>query len=360
MRQRTTNWHRRRAALLLAAILALGLVPSAGAAGSREISNQVISNALSDTGAYLCRTVPVPQVGAVGGEWAVLGLARSGYPVPTGYFDTYSKNLEQYVTACSGQLHSKKYTEYSRVVLAVTALGKDARSVAGYDLTQPLGDYDKVVWQGLNGPIWALLALDSGNYPSPEGVRQRYVDYILARQLSSGGWSFNGTDADPDLTSMALQALAKDQDQAAVSGAVQKGLTCLSGMQNADGGFSSWGTANAESCAQGIVALTELGLSVQDSRFVKNGKTLLDALLTYYRPGQGFCHAAGEKQTDAMATEQAFYALAALQRQQAGQSSLYRMTDDADSVEALIRETVFQQARDLVQAARHLLAQQRQ
>ncbi len=355
MRQRTTNWHRRGAALLLAVILALGLVPSAWAAGGQNISD-----ALSDTGSVLCRTVPTPQVGAVGGEWTVLGLARSGYPVPTGYFDTYYKNLEQYVTACSGQLHSKKYTEYSRVVLAVTALGKDARSVAGYDLTQPLGDYDKVVWQGLNGPIWALLALDSGNYPSPEGVRQKYLDYILARQLSSGGWSFNGTDVDPDLTCMALQALAKYQDQAAVSNAVQKGLTCLSGQQNADGGFSSWGTANAESCAQAIVALTELGLSIQDSRFVKNGKTALDALLTYYRPGQGFCHAAGEKQVDAMATEQAFYALAALQRQQAGQSSLYRMTDNTASVEDLLRQGVFRQAGDLVQAARRLLLQQRQ
>ena len=353
MRQ-PTRACRRAAALLLVLVLALGLVPTAGAAAGN------VSEIWSDTGAYLCRTVPDPQVGTVGGEWAVLGLARSGYPVPTGYFDTYYKNLTQYVTACGGQLHSKKYTEYSRVVLAVTSLGKNARSVAGYDLTQPLGDYDKVIWQGLNGPIWALLALDSGNYPSLEEIRQKYVDYILARQLSGGGWSFNGTDADPDLTCMALQALAKYQDQAVVSGAVQKALTCLSGMQNADGGFSSWGTANAESCAQGIVALMALGLSIDDSRFVKNGKTLLDALLTFYRPGQGFVHASGETASNAMATEQAFYALAALQRQQAGQGSLYRMTDDTSSVEDLIRQGIFRQAGDLVQAARRLLLQQMQ
>ena len=58
-------------------------------------------------------------------------------------------------------LSERKYTEYSRVILALSALECDARSAAGYDLTLPLGDYDKVSAQGVNGVIYALLALDS-------------------------------------------------------------------------------------------------------------------------------------------------------------------------------------------------------
>ncbi len=49
---------------------------------------------------------------------------------------------------------------------------------------------------------------------------------------------------------MALQALAKYREQSSVQLAANRALVCLSAMQNADGGFSSWGRENAESCAQ--------------------------------------------------------------------------------------------------------------
>ena len=33
--------------------------------------------------------VEAPEVGSIGGEWAVIGLARSGYSVPANYYDDY-------------------------------------------------------------------------------------------------------------------------------------------------------------------------------------------------------------------------------------------------------------------------------
>ncbi|MGM9578456.1 MAG: S-layer homology domain-containing protein, partial [Evtepia sp.] len=196
----------------------------------------------------------------------------------------------------------------------------------------------QTVWQGVNGPIWALLALDCRSYPMPrnpqaktQATRQMYVDYILACQLPDGGWNLTKTGtADPDLTAMALQALAKYQDQARVKQAVAQALTCLSRLQNADGTFSSEGVANGESCAQVMLALGELGISLEDARFVKNGSTLLDGLLTFYRPGQGFVHAASGGGANQMTCEQALMALAGLQRAQSGQNSLYRMSDARD------------------------------
>lgn len=325
---------KRGCSLLLALVLALGLVVQTQAASSTPS----LSQALTGTAQYVYETVKAPQVGSIGGDWAVLGLARSGYTVPAQYYRDYSAAVEAYVKACNGVLHEKKYTEYSRVILALSSIGKDARDVAGYDLTKALGDYDQTVWQGVNGPIWALLALDCRNYPMPQNpqaktqaTRQMYVDYILSCQLPGGGWNLTKTGtADPDLTAMALQALARYQDQTNVKQAVSQALTCLSRLQNPDGTFSSEGVANGESCAQVMIALGELGISLEDARFVKNGRTLLDGLLTFYRPGQGFVHAVSGDGANQMACEQALMALAGLQRAQSGQNSLYQMSDARD------------------------------
>ena len=287
---------------------------------------------------YMLNTVTNPQVGSIGGEWAVIGLARSGYAVPQTYWDTYYATVESYVKSKKGVLHTKKYTEYSRVILALTAIGADPTDIGGYNLLTPLGDFDKTVWQGINGPIWALIALDSGNYDMPQNksvktqaTRQMYIDEILRRQLNDGGWNLtdeggNGT-ADPDITGMALQALAKYQSQASVRTAVKKALTCLGRMQDKNGGYSGGGVINSESTAQVIVALCALGIDLDDSRFVKNGKTLLDNLLGYRNTDGSFSHDGSG--TNQMATEQGFYALAAVLRTMQGKNSLYRMTDTA-------------------------------
>ena len=305
-------------------------------------NNLDINNVLDDTAQYLYKTVMNPQVGSIGGEWAVLGLARSGYDIPEEYYQNYYKNVEEYVKACKGNLHNKKYTEYSRLIVALTSIGKNPGDVAGYNLLTPLGDYEKTIWQGMNGPIWALIALDSGNYDMPQNpdakvqaTRDMYIERILNCQLSDGGWSlFGGTTAqasgdgisDPDITGMALQALSKYQDNEKVKNAVEKALDCMSQRQNENGGFSSWNTENSESCVQ-IVALCELGIPLTDTRFVKSGKTMLDSLLEFYVEGNGFLHTYDGSGSNLMSTEQAFYGVVAVNRVKEGKNSLYRMSD---------------------------------
>lgn len=265
-----------------------------------------------------------------GSEWLVIALARSGRDVPDSYYDSVVKAVQ----SAKGQLSDKKSTEYARTILALTAIGKDPTDVGGYDLLARLADMDDVTYQGINGAIFALLALDSGKYDVPaaaEGetqtTRDGLVAYILAQQLSDGGWALSGTSADPDVTAMALQALApyRTGDET-VDAAVDKGVQLLSDMQLADGGYSSWGTLNSESCAQVLIALAALGIDpVSDSRFVKNGLTVLDALLAYAVSG-GFCHTV-DGEADAIATEQALCALTAYARLLDGKTALYDMTD---------------------------------
>lgn len=299
-------------------------------------SKEIVSSAVNDTAEYLLKTVTVPQVGSVGGEWAILGLARSDYNVPKSYYDKYYQNVEKYVKDLKGNLHDKKYTEYSRLILALTAIGKDPSNVGGYNLIEPLGDFDKTIWQGINGPIFALIALDSGNYTIPicstakkQATREMYIDEILSRQLPDGGFALSGNKADADITGMALQALAKYQDRKSVKKAIDKAIFALSNQQDATGGYGSMGVSNAESTTQVLMALCELGIDVNDSRFVKNGKSLTDNLLTYYKKGNGFTHLVdGSNGVNLMSTEQAFYGLVNLDRVSTGENSLYRMALD--------------------------------
>ncbi|MBQ1215048.1 MAG: S-layer homology domain-containing protein [Firmicutes bacterium] len=334
---------KRALALGLTVLMTVTALPITTAHAASGLTADEIDEVLKDTAKYLYQTVEEAQVGSIGGEWAVIGLARSGYDVPDEWFEAYYDNLEEYTIKKEGVLHKKKYTDYSRVILALSAIGGDPSDVAGYDLMEPLGDFDKTIWQGINGPIWALIALDSRDYDVPvneaaavQATRDAYIAEILRRQLYDGGFSLSGgkteatknESADADITGMALQALAKYRSREDVKAAIDKALTCLSKMQASDGGFSSYNTSNVESVVQVIVALNELGIPLDDPRFVKNGNGLVDNMLSYYVKGNGFVHTLdGEGGADLMSTEQAFYGLVSIQRAMEGENTLYDMTD---------------------------------
>ena len=279
------------------------------------------------TGDFMA-TLGTPTVNSIGGEWMVIGLARSGHPVPAGYYD----NVVEYVKAkadANERLHPAKVTDNARVILALTAIGKDVTNVGGHNLLKGLDSMDYVQAQDINGPIFTLIALDSHNYPTMGDVtREKLIQVILDAQLNDGGWNLSAENADPDMTAMAIQALAPYyKTNETVKAAVDKALEALSALQRSDGGFDSWGTVNSESCAQVIVALTALGIDpTADSRFVKNGHTVLDALAGFYVTGGGFRHTADGERND-MATEQGYYALAAYYRFANTQTRLYDMSD---------------------------------
>lgn len=292
----------------LALILALALALSACGGGGEAVDAAALAE---QTAALLLEQNPAPVPGSLGGEWVVLAMCQLGYGLPEGWLEGYREKLEEYVAACGGVLHEKKYTEYSRVVLAVTAMGLDARNVAGYDLTAPLEDYDQTVFQGVNGAIYALLALDCGGYGS-DAVRERYLAHLLEKELPVGGWALMGDVPEADLTAMALQALAGYRDRAEVADAIDRGLKVL---ENAE--FTT-----SEAISQTVVAYAALGMDTDQA---------LGLLLTYRTEDGSFRHVA-EEAGDALATEQAFCALAAAALAGEGQS-LYRMTAGSCTLE---------------------------
>ena len=292
------------------------------------------ANIYKNTGDYLAG-LGTPGTGSIGGEWMALGLARSGRDVPG--VDTYYQTVENYVKthiASTGRLDRNKSTENSRIILALTAIGKDVTDVGGHDLLKGLDNMNYIKRQGTNGPVWALLALDSHKYPTSGDVtRDALVSTIVGLQMESGAWYIGSSKktADADMTAMAVQALAPYYStNASAKAAVDKALEYLSSVQKADGTFCEYGNqaASSESTAQVVVMLIALGIDpVTDARFTKGGVSALDALCSFYVDGGGFKHKLADTTRDGMATEQGYYALAAYYRMKSGKTFLYDMTD---------------------------------
>jgi len=313
------------------------------AAPGFAVSIEEIDTAIADVVSFLLQTVPSPEIGTIGGEWLVFGVARSGLDIPDEFFENYLVNVERELIERDGILHNVRRTDYSRMILALASAGFDPRDVAGFDLTYRISDFERVVWQGINGAIFALLALDSLNHSETQELREQFVGEILRRQLSDGGWNLTaGTVAeisgneqgDADLTGMALQALAKYRDIPEVVAAIDRGLIFLSENQDDYGGFSgsfSLGGSAVESVVQVAVALGELGIRIDDERFVKNGNTVADNILSFLNSYELTVY-------NLMSIEQSFYGLVSIRRSLDGRSSLYRMSDIENHVNRRERE----------------------
>lgn len=349
---------KRLLSLLLALITALSLcVPvfatggtgnGGGTTGETTTSVSTIVDAtLSSTLAQEKAALTSPDFGS---EWGILGLARSGYlEKGSKYFNDYYTRVAAYASkatknaqelgAPAGALHLVKCTENSRLIIALSALGRDARSVGECDLTAPYEKFSWIEGQGLNSVVFALIALDTVGYETKDTtIRQQCISYILGRQLSDGGWNYqeDAATSDPDMTAMSLQALANYREQEKVQAAVSAAVGRLSAMQNSDGSYTSYEAVNSESISQVIVACAALGIDPHtDSRFVKNGKSAVGALLTFYNTEKrAFHHTMKDKDgnptdVDGMATEQAAYAMTAYQRLMNRKTSLYDMSDVA-------------------------------
>jgi hypothetical protein len=296
---------------------------------SPVVPSATISSAVSQTAQYISGMVTNPVISSIGGEWAVLGLARAGAKVPEGYYDNYYSNVVSELKEKNGNLSNVKYTEYSRLILALTASGRDVTNVGGYNLLEKLSDFNSVVKQGINGAIFALIALDSGNYSIPKAsgtaiqtTREILVDHILSREVTTdqgekGGFSLTGDAPDPDITGMALQALAQYKDKPKVKAAIDRSLAVLNELQLANAGYETGGIENSESTAQVIVAKSALGID--------SGSNVA-ALMKYFNSDGSFRHVLTGA-ANQMATEQAFYALVAYDRFLQGKNPLYHMTD---------------------------------
>lgn len=311
---------------------------------------------------YLINDTFLASAGTSADDWFPLSLDRYSYP------DNYEGYLAMLTEAVQNRykgpdkLSAVKATEWHRIALAVLAMGGDPTAVGKDPDGKPInliadGTYDRgktvsLGKQGINGWIWGLITLDSQRYEIPAGAaysRSDIITEILRQQLIDGGFALTGSKSDPDITAMALQALAPYYEstqtytyQRVVTGqtatrsvreVVDEALAWLSTAQQPGGDYKSWGSNNLESTAQVVVALCSLGIDPQkDQRFIKNGVSILDGMLSYRWTDGGFIHSrtydadnptSKPDKTNSMASEQALYSFVAVWRQMKGLSPLY-------------------------------------
>ena len=302
---------------------------------------QDVSAVLNATLAMQATTVAEPSFGTNYGEWTVFGLARGGfYENDSQYFADYYDRIVEYVNEkaaeinLSGALDKNKSTDNSRLIMALAAIGRDATSVGDWDLVEAYSA-NGINWikrQGMNGTLWTLIALDCGGYETSDPtIRQQCVDAIVSAQHNDGGWSLVTAKAQPsnvDITGMTLTALYPYREQPAVAEACDKAFTWLSESQLDNGGFPYGQGETSESCVWAIVACTTWGINPDtDPRFIKNGNSAIDNLLTYYIEAEAkFEHGRGAG-ANAMATDQATYGLVAYHRLVNEQCALYDYSD---------------------------------
>ena len=276
-------------------------------------------DAYNRTADYLCDTTVSVNNPALGTDWVNMGLIKGGYTyTPEGYIDAYYNAFADDLDAKNGVLDDTKYTEYSRSVLMLNLMEKDPADVNGYNLLYPLADYNATISQGVNGAIWALIALGCGNYVLPDigaetpASAELYLQNVLSAQSEDGGFSLDGTAGDIDITAMALQAFSYYQSYDGVPEATDKALSFLSAAEAEDGTFTGMGSKEptCESCAQVMMALGTLGINIEDERFVRDGITVYDGLMRFCMDNGSFMHSLEEGEMNPMATYQAFCALA--------------------------------------------------
>lgn len=260
-------------------------------------------------------------------DWKTVAFNKSGLQLPENYNGKYLEDTKKLLKDSKGYFY--KVTDYERITLGVVAAGGDPRNVGGYNLLDKIYNFHdpknpnrKIDFQGLNGVIYALIALDTKNYEIPAGAkftREYMLDYVLENRNTDGGWDLNmsGNKSDVDITSMTLIALAPHHDYVSKDGkkvtdAIKGAIDWLSRVQRQDGGFNSWFTENnSESCAQTIIGLCANGIDPTSAKFTKN-RNLVENLLRFQQSNGEFYHLMdGSEGVNGMSTEQAYQAILA-------------------------------------------------
>lgn len=316
----------------------LGVLEAAEAKLNELKNAQGYQTQLQSVLAYIRSSVTPKANQSTNGDWAVMALARAGLSSDADkrWYAGYADELAKLLAANGGSFETTN--ENARLVLALTALGQNAKAytVGGetYDLVTPLtaktGSAYKATVPGTTSAAFAIIAIDSAPYTVADTAAvPAMIQYLLSMQNPSGAWKINNDNPadNVDATAMVLTALAPHKSETGVQAAIDKALTYLEGLT---------GYGNACTDAQLVTAYSALGIDCTDARYARGGKNPLTSLLSYQTASGGFSldSTASNARVSPRPTEQAAYALVAYDRFKRGVNSLYDMSDAVDLLPA--------------------------
>ena len=277
---------------------------------AQSFIDDIVAYQLKETGAssvqqWIDNTLT--KEAGISSEWYIIGLSQYG----TYDFSAYEAALKSYLSTHEERSASSR----QKYALALVAAGSTEKYI--YETMQ-----NSIGQQGVMSWIFGLHLLNNG-YTGEEHTLNSVKEKLLSLQLADGGWAVMGTNADVDVTAMAVQALAPHYKESEVKEAVDNAIKLLSERQLSTGDYASYGVGNPESTAQVLVALSTLGIDCQnDERFIKEGNTLFDGIQRYRLEDGVFCHKQGEGYSEA-ATVQVFCSMIAYQRMIDNKNAFY-------------------------------------
>jgi hypothetical protein len=343
-------------ALLLTLVLSAGVFSGSALAAESKVTREDVYKAAQKTIDYYQTTYrPNEYKGIL--DWPALGLFGFGEDVSGPKWTVDNKNgaywREQEVRQ-EIALSKVKNTDFQRTIIGICAAGKDPRNFGGVNLVEtvkstmlPSGHFaDSVadrttglpVGEDLvNAHIFGVIALHCAGEPIPN--RDKCREWLEKQQHQDGGFTwdvkyfdnpgdYSLVESEVDMTGAALMAFAiLGEDE--TNPAVGRALDFLRQKQLDNGGFSSWGTENPESCSWVIQALTLLGQDPMGPEWTKpSGGNPVSAMLRFQLPNGSFTHVLSEDENlpvydNSMSTYEALYALADVYNKKAAYDMLY-------------------------------------
>ncbi|CAG7644722.1 hypothetical protein PAESOLCIP111_04783 [Paenibacillus solanacearum] len=258
-------------------------------------------------------------------DWDAYALHAAGKALPD--TDGYLKAAKSQAAALGTQA---LVTDYVTLALGVKAAGGDPASLNGINLIERIYNHPQLDRQGMNGVIYALLALNSGSSPVPADAvwtQEKLVNRLVAGQLPQQGWTLEaGGKSDLDLTGAALWALAPYRDRADVQSAVTQASAWIASKQSGNGDLNTdgGGVANTNTLAYIILGLSAQQIDGSTGSFQHVYGDLLTALFRNYNADGGFGVANGAA-SDHAATYQALLALIAYNALTGGKGGEYEV-----------------------------------
>lgn len=250
---------------------------------------------------------PLAEKAGASSEWYVMTLSQTG-----------DYDFSAYRMALIGYISNKEVrsaTTREKYALSLIASGGNHPYIEEVLENSP-GE------QGIMSYIYGLHIVSNG-YTSEKNTAKVLIDEIISLKNSDGGWSINGEYSDVDVTAMTLQALALySETDEGLRDIIDNAIELLSEKQLENGDFSSYGVPNCESTAQVIMALSALGITADDERFIKNGNSVFDGIKSYMLSDGSFSHEKGKAYSD-LATVQAFSACVAYERMLSNKTPFY-------------------------------------
>lgn len=218
-------------------------------------------------------------------------------------------------------------TNIDRKIMTLTARGIDCSKLSQYNNGEPFLDakgnkvddlaavlYNYSGGWTINGPIFALIALDMGNYTIPENAlwtRDKLLETILTHKYLSDGFGL-------DMVTMLMQSIAPYQNDPVygerVKAKLWEGFDIVMdsfGTDPFDNPFGvQWGGVyTSEGASQIICALSAMGVDVHTDVRLNNGKdSVLTSFLNYADFDEGYFAHSNTTPKNAMATYQGCYA----------------------------------------------------